>query len=100
MSVLRFAAPLVLFAAACLPVWSYPSVQPAQVVQSDTLAPTQIAIPDPENAARPVDRPVLDIGVSDPNTQLILPRLLTDVIKAVNSRASADDFLRKVGHDM
>ncbi len=100
MNVLRFAAALVLFAAACSPAWSYASVQPAQVAQSDTLAPNQVTIPDPKNAAQPVDRPVLDIGVSDPNTQLILPRLLTDIINAVNSRTSANDFLRKVGHDM
>ncbi|SFT81817.1 hypothetical protein SAMN05192563_1004153 [Paraburkholderia aspalathi] len=100
MSVLRFAAPLVLFAAACSSAWSYASVQPVPVVESNTLTPNQATASGPRNTAQPVDRPVLSIGVSDPNTQLILPRLLTDIINAVNSRVSANDFLRNVRHDM
>jgi hypothetical protein len=100
MNALRFGASLVLFAAACSPAWSYVSVQPVQAVQSDTPAPNQVVIPHPKNTAQPVDRPVLGIGLSDPNTQLILPQLLTDIINALNSRTSADDLLRKVGHDM
>ncbi|WP_431825796.1 hypothetical protein [Burkholderia sp. F1] len=40
--------------------------------------------------------PVLSVGVSDPDTQLILPWFLTDIINAVNTHESATDFLHAI----
>ncbi|MGU7774506.1 hypothetical protein ACV229_30545 [Burkholderia sp. MR1-5-21] len=40
--------------------------------------------------------PVLSVGVSDPDTQLILPWFLTDIINAVNTHQSAGDFLHTI----
>ncbi|KWK68657.1 hypothetical protein WM16_25025 [Burkholderia ubonensis] len=40
--------------------------------------------------------PVLSVGVSDPDTQLILPWFLTDIINAVNTHESSGDFLHAI----
>ncbi|PCE30776.1 hypothetical protein [Burkholderia ubonensis] len=40
--------------------------------------------------------PVLSVGVSDPDTQLILPWFLNDIIDAVNTHESAGDFLHAI----
>ncbi|NPT43929.1 hypothetical protein GNZ12_21995 [Paraburkholderia sp. 1N] len=82
MTALRFAVPLILFTAACSPAWSDASVHLEQTAQPVTLVPA----------------PVISVGVSDPNTQLILPWFLTDIINAINTRTSASDYLRTVGH--
>jgi hypothetical protein len=100
MNALRLATPLVLIALACSPAWSYGSVQLAQEAQPDTRAPTSAAAQDPHYAAPKADTPVITVGVSDPNTQLILPWFLTDIINAVNSHSSADEFLHNVGRGM
>jgi len=48
---------------------------------------------NPPRAAPASKPPVLSVGVSDPDTQLILPWFLTDMIDAVNSHQSFGDFL-------
>ena len=98
MSALRFAVPLILFTAACSPAWPDASVHLAQTAQPDTHAPTPVAVNDRNAIAPPANAPVISVGVSDPNTQLILPWFLTDIINAINSRASVNDLLRTVGH--
>lgn len=42
----------------------------------------------------PSKPPVLSVGVSDPNTKLILPWFLTDIVNAVNTHQSAHCFAR------
>ncbi len=97
MTALRFAVPLILFTAACSPAWSDASVHLEQT-QPDTLVPASVAVNDQKHTALPANAPVISVGVSDPNTQLILPWFLTDIINAINTRTSASDYLRTVGH--
>ncbi|WP_186162916.1 hypothetical protein [Burkholderia gladioli] len=44
--------------------------------------------------------PRLTVGVSDPNTRLILPWFLADTIDAVNSRSSLNETLHKFKRDL
>jgi hypothetical protein len=81
MSTLRFAAALLLLATSCAPAWSYAGTTAAPSAQQNTVAA------EPANA-QSADKPRLTVGVSDPNTQLILPWFLTDIINAVNSHPS------------
>jgi len=81
MTPLRFAASLLMFTALCAPAWSYAGTAVAPSPQQNTLAA------EPANA-QSTDKPRLTVGVSDPNTQLILPWFLTDIINAVNSHPS------------
>ena len=100
MKILSSAATLIVFAVACSPAWSYASGQRLSGVQSDTAAPGAIVAHDPRHAAPAAARPVISVGVTDPDTQLNLPWFLTDIINAVNTRTSANDLLRTVGHDL
>jgi hypothetical protein len=100
MTILRLAAPLFLFAACCAPAWSYASVLIAQSPQQNTLAPEPATAQEAQFNAHPSDRPILAVGVSDPNTQLILPWFLTDVINAVNSRSSFSNRMLTPNHTL
>ena len=97
MTALRFIVPLILLTAACSPAWPDASTHLRQTAQPDTLVPAPVAVNDQKHTAPPANAPVISVGVSDPNTQLILPWFLTDIINAINTRTSAGDFLRTVG---
>lgn len=92
MKVFRSAAALIVFAAACSSAWSSTTV-PAS---SDTAG----AAARNTGRSAPTAQPILKVGVTDPNTQLILPWFLTDTINAINARSSPSDLLRKLGHDL
>ncbi|RDK03198.1 hypothetical protein [Paraburkholderia lacunae] len=103
MAALRFAALLVLLTAGCSPAWPNAGFRPAptaQTAQTDTPPPTPAAANDQRHAAPPKKAPVLSVGVSDPDTRLILPWFLTDIINAINTPTSASDFLRTFGHGL
>lgn len=100
MTALRFAMPLILVTAACSPAWPDASGHLAHTAQPDTLVPTPAAVNGQKYTAPPANAPIISVGVSDPDTQLILPWFLTDIINAINTRTSPGDFLRAVGHDM
>ncbi|AFT89239.1 hypothetical protein [Paraburkholderia phenoliruptrix] len=92
------AAALALLLAACSSSAWPPAGEPvAQHVSSaaDTGAgtPAMRTAQNPPRAAPASKPPVLSVGVSDPDTQLILPWFLTDMIDAVNSHESFGDFL-------
>lgn len=50
----------------------------------------------PSHATEPTSQPRLRIGLSDPNTQLVLPWFLADLVDAVNQRTSPHDFAKKL----
>lgn len=96
----RLGTTLVVFVAACASTWAYASEQ--RVPQIGTEANTPVA-PATQDATRhdPASKPpLITVGVSDPDTQLILPWFLTDIINAVNSRESGKDLLRDVGNGL
>jgi hypothetical protein len=93
MTPLRFVAPFVLLSAAWTPAWSYASVQVAQSPQQNMLAPYPATAHEPQDAAQASDKAIFTVGVGDPDTQLILPRFLTDLINAVNARSSPDELM-------
>ncbi|WP_296224314.1 hypothetical protein [Ralstonia sp. UBA689] len=50
----------------------------------------------PRQAPAPTSQPTLRIGLSDPNTQLVLPWFLADLVDAVNQRTSPHDLAKKL----
>jgi len=46
--------------------------------------------------AEPASRQRLRVGLSDPNTELVLPWFLADLVDAVNRRSSPHDFAKKL----
>ncbi|MDB5783264.1 MAG: hypothetical protein JWQ50_3179 [Caballeronia mineralivorans] len=89
----RFTAALVVLAAGCSSTWSPQTVQHIP-------AGTDTCIPCANHSPTRVDstskRPVLSVGVSDPDTQLILPWFLTDIVNAVNAHESVSDSLHTI----
>jgi hypothetical protein len=81
-----FAAALVVLAAGCAPTWAPANNQSAR----PSPAATNAAILHPADGATPADStfkpPRLSVGVSYPDTQLILPWFLNDVINLINYR--------------
>jgi len=100
MKALRLAGILIVFAVACLPVSSYASVQFSQEVQADAVAVSLIGAHDSGQAAPAVGKPVISVGLTDPDTQLNLPWFLCDIVDAVNTRTSVSNLLRAIGHDL
>jgi hypothetical protein len=92
MKVFACAAALMLSAVVSTPAWSDANDVPAATATSHVSATNQ----SPSKAAEPV----LRVGVSDPNTQLILPWFLADIVDAINNRTPPADLLRKAGHDL
>ncbi|WP_027801864.1 hypothetical protein [Paraburkholderia dilworthii] len=77
----------------CSSAWPPPGEPVAQHVPPVTETRTARSH---QNAARaePESRPpVLSVGVSDPDTQLILPWFLADIVDAVNTHQSFGDLL-------
>jgi hypothetical protein len=79
-----FAAALIVLTAGCASRWSPPNNQTAQPSDTDTyvLHTTDGATPG-YSASSP---PRLSVGVSYPDTQLILPWFLNDIIGLINYR--------------
>ncbi|SOE98398.1 hypothetical protein SAMN05446635_6371 [Burkholderia sp. OK233] len=81
-----FAAALVVLTAGCASTWSPANNQTAGPSPADT----DTYILHTPDRATPGDstskRPRLSVGVSDPDTQLILPWFLNDIINFVNYR--------------
>ncbi|MFM0280731.1 hypothetical protein P0D75_22195 [Paraburkholderia sediminicola] len=81
-----FAAALAVLSAGCASTWPPASNQTARPSRTDT----DTYIPHPTDGARPGDStskpPRLSVGVSYPDTQLILPWFLNDIINFVNYR--------------
>ncbi|CAE6856595.1 hypothetical protein [Paraburkholderia aspalathi] len=79
-----FAAALALLTAGCASTWSPANTQTARPGPADT----DTYILHTPNGATPggstSKRPRLSVGVSDPDTQLILPWFLNDIINFVN----------------
>ncbi|KVN75392.1 hypothetical protein [Burkholderia ubonensis] len=94
MKLLRATVALVVLVAGCS---SAPSTQPiARQIPPDTHTCASRASPCATRDAATPKPPVLSVGVSDPDTQLILPWFLTDIINAVNTHESSGDFLRAI----
>jgi hypothetical protein len=89
----RFTAALVVLAAGCSSTWS---PQTVQHIPADTDTCIPCANHSPTRADSTSKRPVLSVGVSDPNTQLILPWFLTGIINAVNAHESVSDSLHTI----
>ncbi|KVR25279.1 hypothetical protein WK15_00985 [Burkholderia ubonensis] len=94
MKLLRATVALVVLVAGCS---SAPSTQPiARQIPPDAHTCASRASPCATRDAATSKPPVLSVGVSDPDTQLILPWFLTDIINAVNRHESSGDFLRAI----
>lgn len=50
----------------------------------------------PSQTTAPTSQPTLRVGLSDPNTQLVLPWFLADLVDAVNQRTSPHDLAKKL----
>ncbi|MGH8778075.1 hypothetical protein [Paraburkholderia sp.] len=94
MKVFACAAVLMLSAAASAPAWSDTNDVPAATVTSPASHTS-----DAPNV-RQAHVPVLRVGVSDPNTQLILPWFLADIVDGINNHTPPGDLLRKAAHDL
>ncbi|OJB43781.1 hypothetical protein BGV57_10700 [Burkholderia ubonensis] len=94
MKLLRATVALVVLVAGCS---SVPAAQPiARQIPPDTHTCASRASPCATRDAATPKPPVLSVGVSDPDTQLILPWFLTDIINAVNTHESSGDFPRAI----
>jgi len=89
----RFTAALVVLAAGCSSTWSPRTVQH---IPADTDTCIPCANHSPTRVDSTSKRPVLSVGVSDPDTQLILPWFLTDIVNAVNAHESVSDSLHTI----
>ncbi|MGU7782199.1 hypothetical protein [Burkholderia sp. PU8-34] len=85
---------LVVLAAGCSSVPA--SKQDAQQIPPETHTCVPRGSHCATRAATTSKPTVLSVGASDPDTQLILPWFLTDIINAVNTHQSASDFLRTI----
>lgn len=97
MTALRFVVPLILSTVACSPAWSDSGTRFGQPARPDSLLPSPVAVDDQKHTAKSMNISVIRVGASDPDTQLILPWFLTDIVNAMNARTSTGDFLRTVG---
>jgi hypothetical protein len=90
---------LVVLAAGCSSTWSPANKQgvPHFPTDTDTCASrTKQGAARADSVPKP---PVLRVGVSDPDTQLILPWFLADIINAVNTHQSVSDLLHTMKGD-
>ena len=92
----RFTAALVVLAAGCSSTWSPANKQTVQHIPADTDTCIPCANHSPTRVDSTSKRPVLSVGVSDPDTQLILPWFLTDIVNAVNAHESVSDSLHTI----
>jgi hypothetical protein len=89
-------AALAVLAAGCSSTWSPANKQTTQHIP----AYTDTCVPCANHGATHADStskpPVLSVSASDPDTQLILPWFLTDIINAVNAHESVGDLLHTI----
>ncbi|WP_025600187.1 hypothetical protein [Burkholderia sp. WSM2230] len=95
-AVMTGAAALVLVGG-CSSTWPPAQQQTAQHATADTgprLARTDQRTSRTEPSPPPPRKPpVLSVGVTDPDTQLILPWFLADIVNAVNTQQSFGDLM-------
>ncbi|CAD6537325.1 hypothetical protein LMG28727_03442 [Paraburkholderia kirstenboschensis] len=80
----------------CSSAWPPPAQPVAQHVSpaNETRASPAYQGAKPAAPTAPATRPpALSVGVTDPNTQLILPWFLADIVNAVNTRQSFGDLM-------
>jgi hypothetical protein len=78
-----------IFAAGCSSTWPPSAERDArQVPPTAATSTTPTARTDQHASKSKPKPPVLSVGVTDPNTQLILPWFLADIINAVNTHQS------------
>jgi hypothetical protein len=76
-----------IFAAGCSSTWPPSAERDARQVPPAAATSTTPTARTDQHASKPKP-PALSVGVSDPNTQLILPWFLADIINAVNAHQS------------
>ncbi|MGF6776205.1 hypothetical protein [Paraburkholderia sp. GAS334] len=89
----RSTAALVVLAAGCSSTWSPASKQTARHIPADTDTCIPCANHGVTHADSTSKPPVLSVSASDPDTQLILPWFITDIINAVNEHESVGNLL-------
>jgi hypothetical protein len=89
----RSTAALVVLVAGCCSTSPPAPRQTVQPLRTDTHTCPPSANPNATRAEVESNPPRLRVGVSDPDTQLILPWFLTDIVNAVNTRESVSDLL-------
>lgn len=92
----RSVAALAVFTAGCSSAWPPNNQQSAQHRPADTNENVPCVNYGAARAGCTSKPPVLVVGVSDPDTQLILPWFLTDIVNAVNTHESVGDFLSTI----
>ncbi|WP_027209677.1 hypothetical protein [Burkholderia sp. WSM2232] len=85
---------------ACSTAWPPPGDSTAYQRSTSTVEHRALAAQTPQYAAPKASRPALTVGVTDPNTQLILPWFLADTINAINTRQSFGDLLNRMKEDL
>jgi len=85
---------------ACSTAWPPPGEATAHQPSTGTAEHSALAAQTPQHAAPKLNRPALTVGVTDPNTQLILPWFLADTINAINTRQSFGDLLNRMKEDL
>ena len=92
----RFVAALAVLTAGCSSAWPPGNQTRVQPLPSETDAHVPCVNHGAARAGCTSKPPVLVVGVSDPDTQLILPWFLTDIVNAVNTHESVSDFLSTI----
>lgn len=85
---------------ACSTAWPPPGEATARQPSTSTVEQRALAAQTSQYAAPKPNRPTLTVGVTDPNTQLILPWFLADTINAINTRQSFGDLLNRMKEDL
>jgi hypothetical protein len=83
-----------IIAAASLPALGYANAEAHPSTRAGANECTTSADPSITPTGSASKPPVLSVGVSDPNTKLILPWFLTEIVNAVNTHQSAHCFVR------
>ena len=96
MKLYRSVAALAVLTAGCSSAWPPSNQQSAQRLPSDTNTSVPCANYGAARTGCTSKPPVLVVGVSDPDTRLILPWFLTDIVNAVNTHESVGDFLSTI----
>lgn len=94
------AATVTVLLSACSTAWPPPGGSTAHQPSTGTVEHRAVAAQTPQYAAPKPNRPALTVGVTDPNTQLILPWFLADTINAINTRQSFGDLLNRMKEDL
>ncbi|WOD15156.1 hypothetical protein [Paraburkholderia kirstenboschensis] len=77
----------------CSSAWPPPAEPVAQHASPANETRASPAYQGATTTAPATKPPALSVGVTDPNTQLILPWFLADIVNAVNTRQSFGDLM-------